>query len=148
MDDGQISAKRLFLYYAYPCVPIREKRGLISPEDVLKLETLIFVGGDPTPEELKRCFPHAVSSFMKFTNIFWLSDPWPVEKVREFWRVHKGRVKACDVMRGVIDLMADHFLIVNCDGVLVEAENEYEFSLTVGDTVYLHHNIVAEVIEK
>jgi len=151
--NGDISGERLFLCYTFPCVEECQDghpRGLRSrfrQKDILELTSVIDKGGDPTHMLMSHCFPGPVYMFGEYTGINTLLDvPWPVEKVRSFWSLHKGQGKMCAVFYGtVIDIQRLHVIVELDDGVTVPAMNRYKLPISKGDTAVLHKCIVVEV---
>ena len=149
MESGQISGEKLFFRYAYPCGEIRYQRKLISWKELDQLHYLANTDGEPTHDLLRSCFKDAFPAFCVFSGIDQSDNrPWPVEVVRRFWRQHKGRVPGCAVMSGKIDKIIaslSFICLVNCDGKTVPVFNRYKLPVTVGDTVFFHQHIIAEV---
>lgn len=150
-EDEENSGERLFFHYAWPCLEMREHLGLVEPVDVLALNSFMDDGKDPSHELLGQGFPNAVGTFGKFIGDDPLSKrPWPVEMVRAYWRMHKGREPRCAVMHG--EVMTTHMLgnmvKVKLDGgnKMITVANKYKLAILKGDIVYFHRHIIAEVV--
>jgi hypothetical protein len=153
-ENEEISGERLFFLYAWPCLEMREHLGLVEPVDVLALNSFVFVddGKDPSHELLGRGFPNAVGTFGKFIGDDPLSKhPWPVEMVRAYWRMHKGREPKCAVMYGKVEeakMLLGNMVKVRLGGSnkMMTVANKYKLAILKKDTVYFHRYIIAEVV--
>src|ERR1035437_154849 len=130
---------------------MRERLKLIKPDDVLTLNSLVDDSKNPSHELLGRCFPDAVDLFGKFMGANPMSNRlWPIEIVREFWHMHKGREPKCAVMQGKVMTtnMLGNMVKVRLDGdnKMVTVANKYKLAILKGDTVYFHRHIIAEVV--
>jgi hypothetical protein len=149
-ENEEISGERLFLRYAYPCVEVRERRKLIKPNDVMVLNVLVDGGEEPDHYLLWRCFPDAARLFGEFMgeNTL-LDDPWPIEIVKEFWRLHIGREPKCAVMHGKVETanMLGNMVKIKIEGLdkIVVAANRYKLPISKDDRVFFHRHIIAEV---
>ena len=143
----------MFLFYAYPCAEMKERRGIISWEDFKELTAIVDNGNSPTHNLLIRCFHIAVQSFAEFAGIDSLiENPWPVGKVREFWRKHQGRRLECAVVRGEVEKISDIRAQVRIKDRekdrSVLAFNRYELPISKGDTIFFHWHVITEVEKK
>ncbi len=149
MKNEQISGEKLFFRYAYPCGEGRYHRGLISVRELDELHHLVNTDGEPTRDLLQGCFAEAFPAFCAFFGIDPSDDrPWPVEVVRQFWRQHTGRVPSCAVMFGKIEKIIpslSFICLVNFAGKTKPVFNRYRLPVAVGDTVFFHQHIIAEV---
>jgi len=112
----------------------------------------VYHGKVPSHALLERCFTPAVRSYGEFSGVDPLSiDPWPVEKVTEFWRAHRhegfGLIGA--TLNGEVRAVSGLHITVVCNGKQIPpVTNSYGFSIEVGDTVYFHNQIIAEVVKR
>jgi hypothetical protein len=145
LNDIEISGERLFLLYAYPCAETRELHAFIRPEDVKELEALVDGGLDPSHELLERCFPNAVWSFGKSAGINPSAEnPWPFEKVRGFWRSHRGDAPECAVSSGKVSEVGEISIHVGIGGIETPVFNRYGLKVEIGDTVFIHKHVIVE----
>ena len=144
-----ISGERLFLLYSHPCIAMGGRRLKRPIEAKERLVALVENGGDPDHALFRECFPDAVSSFEKFAGIDpSAGGPWPVEKVRGYWRQHKGwkGVSSCAVMRGMVEFVdKDSLVKINSSGKMTTVFNDYRLPVKKGDTVYVHQFVIVEV---
>jgi hypothetical protein len=129
---------------------MRERLKLVKPNDVMALNALMDEGKAPSHDLLGRCFPNAVDLFGKFIGANPMSNRlWPIEIVRAFWRMHKGREPRCAVMHGEVETtnMLGNMVKVKLDGGrMIPVANKYKLAILKGDTVYFHKHIIAEVV--
>ena len=130
---------------------MRECLKLVEPNDVMALNAIMDEGKAPSHELLGRCFPNAVDLFGKFMGANPMANMlWPIEIVRAFWRMHKGREPRCAVMQGkvMITHMLGNMVKVRLDGdnKMITVANKYRLAILKGDTVYFHRHIIAEVV--
>jgi hypothetical protein len=92
LNKINISGERLFLLYAFPCLEGKVAANVVKSIYAAELNNVLNSCREPSHLLLRECFQNAADSFISFANITSLSTPWPVEKVREFWRNHRGRV--------------------------------------------------------
>ena len=148
-DKDLISGERLFLLYAYPCVDIRVKRGLITLDQAAGLEILVNSGRDPDHRLFGECFPDAIRLFVEAAKINPLGyEPWSVELVRNFWRAHKGRAPRCAVMTGEVKVSNDFVVKIDHEGSIRPAFNRYRLPVKLGDTAFIHQHVLVEVEER
>jgi hypothetical protein len=123
---------------------------LVKPNDVMALNALMDEGKAPSHELLGRCFPDAVDLFGKFMGANPMSNRlWPIEIVREFWRMHKGCEPKCAVMHGKVEtaMMFGHMVKVKLDGGrMITVANKYKLAILKEDIIFFHRHIIAEVV--
>ena len=138
----------LALRYMYPCIEMRKKWDLVSRKDAREVSGLLYGRKDICHELLNRCFSNAVLAFGEFAGIDPLGkDPWLVEQVRIFWREHKGRSPSCDVKQGVVEIVKGNVVRVHVGTKIAHIINRYSLPVKLGDIVFFHHHIIAEVEE-
>lgn len=145
MDNRVLSGESLFLLYAHPCTARKQRKGLIGQEDAQELGMFVKEGRSPSRELLQRCFPEAYRSFVQFAEIGHPERDWPVEVVRNFWRQHKGGCLSCAVMCGKVEMVMDMNVRVRCPDKTVIALNPYGLPVEIGNIVYFHLRVIAEV---
>jgi hypothetical protein len=145
----ELTGEGLFFRYAYPCTEIKAQRGTIWSHQVEALNALVDSDARPDHRLLLECFPSAVCLFGLFIGDDPIADDlWPVEMVREFWRMHKGRKPQCDVFHGVVESVNDIFVKVMVGDRKIPVFNRYKLQVSKGNIVFLHHNIIAESEKK
>lgn len=146
MSKTNISGERLFLLYAFPCLEGKLVTHEVKSMYAMELNNVLNSGHEPSHSLLRECFKNAVDSFTISAGITSLSTPWPVEKVREFWRNHKGKNPQCATMHGVVEETDAYFVKIRYAKRIKCLVNRYNLSIKKGDTVYFHYNFVAEVV--
>ena len=126
---------------------VRDHHEQMRSGEAVGLRLIIDEGRSPSHHLLMKSFPNAVRSLAEFAKIDPLADtPWPVEKVRGFWRAHRhdgcGSIGA--VMRGEVRMLEAGHVTVDFEGRIMPAFNSYGFSLNVGDTVFTHNYVIVE----
>ena len=73
---------------------------------------------------------------------------WSLDNVQRMWRGHKGAVRHCDTMSGLITVLTDFGALVETGNSRhpVPALNTFRFPLHAGDRVYFHKCVIAEVV--
>lgn len=147
--EPEISGELVFLHYAYFCIEIKMRRGFIGSFEAAELTRLVECMGIPTHRLLWRCFPSAVEKYVDSIGVdpFDLR-PWTAESVRAFWRNHKGRVRECDTIRGIVDSVNEISAMIVVGDKRVRVFNKHKFSISPGDTAFCHLFGIAEVSKK
>jgi len=139
-----MSGSLMFLRYAYPCAESQLAKKLIDPKEYALLKRWAIQSKvPPMIEILEKAFPEAVfrlSELAKETN----RHIWSLENVLDFWRNHHNykdgncNVRLCRVKKieGLVVTMTDNSI----------TSNIYNVNVIVGRSVFVHKNIIIEVI--
>ncbi|MFA6105660.1 MAG: hypothetical protein WC725_03655 [Patescibacteria group bacterium] len=141
----EISGKRLFLLYSFPCAEGRHMRGHIDREHLDRLCMLVKNGGEPTTQLLRYCFPHAVRRLREYADKIG-ADRWSLATVADFWRHHHGHKGDCRVILGKTLKVISPIIVIMTDdkGDAFKVINIYGHAVAPGDRFYLHFRVLIE----
>jgi hypothetical protein len=144
----EISGKRLFLLYAYPCAEGRLILRKIDKEHFDRLVKLVHNGEEPTAQLLRYCFPHAFRRLREYANETSV-ERWDFATVADFWRHHHGHKGDCRVSLGKVVEVINEVVtrIADNDGFEIRALNLYDLPVNIGDRLYLHRRVLVEKAE-
>lgn len=137
----------MFYHYSFVCGEIRRERHLIDGRQYAYLRSFLFTEEDPPTELLSVCFPDAYQTLLDSASS--KRSVWDVDLVRRVWRVHVGKNPDCAVMCGSVQTVEGlGGWVVKENGQPIFVRNLFRFPISVGDRVYFHKSVVAEVEKK
>ena len=134
----------LFLYYAFPCVQVREMMGKISPEHAQQLTFWVMQGLQPTRRRLKFCFPHAFLAMRQLARVNG-QPTWSLANVQDYWHNHHGHEGDCAVQLVTVLVINNKTVTIDNGANQLVVINLYGLSLQVGDQVYTHKRCIIEL---
>lgn len=144
MNRKKITGERLFYLYAFPCTEGRHEKGKIDAADYEALKCL-KLGGQPERELLVRSYEDAAKAFADYKKKRKLADDdWTLEVVSDFWHHHHGQEGECRVRLAVIRVIHKLMVKVECEGKEIIAVNMYGLQAHIGETYYIHKNMLIE----
>jgi len=149
-----MTGQQLFLRYAFPCTETPfgifdgKKARILSPGHRAEILGLIEHNGQPRTSLLRFCYPYAFRMLREYAQRNGL-ERWALATVTEFWRHHHGHIGECRVRRAVVADAGngDTTSFVSCDGETLPVINYYHLPLCMGQHVYIHLRVIAEIEE-
>jgi len=137
--------EELFFRFVYGCIVA--KRGPLNNR-ISGLDELerCFNSGEKIPHTLfEENFPVAVVKLKAFIRDPLHDEPWPVEMVRSFCRLHKGKLPACDSKMDIAQEVDGLVVKVRRCGRLVALVNHFRIRVGRLDSVHSHKGVIYDV---
>jgi hypothetical protein len=147
-----VTGEQLFLRYAFPCTDTPfgmiagRKTRMLSPKHRAEILDLIKNNGQPRRSLLRFCYPYAFRKLREYAQKNGL-ERWALATVAEFWRHHHGHTGECSVRCAMVLNVSDDntTACVAYQGEKFPVVNHYHLPLRMGQYVYVHLRMIAEV---
>lgn len=152
LNNHEVSGPLLFFRYAFPCIEIRVRTRRLAEKSAAELLRSGHSNTGPPIGLLERCFPDPCLALKASAGLGASEELiWSVDNVRKFWRSHGAaghdhQKDSCSTMWGIVESingLGPNIRKPNCQPVLTI--NQFGLPIAIGDKVFFHHHIIAEV---